>query len=235
MKECSKSIVRRLSNPNFSRLYFKGKGIDIGGKPDPLSLYTELFPLVESIDIWDKEQGDAQYLKSIEDETYDFVHSSHCLEHLYNPYIALLHWIRILKPNGYLIFTVPDEDAYEQGEFPSSFNEDHKWTFTIYKNNSWSRNSMNILCLLSAHSNFISIEKIELLNSTYRTLPRIDQTLSPIAECGIEIILKKNGTKPDIPIISDDLKKHFNQYKYDHDLIVKDSKINKPFTNIKEL
>jgi hypothetical protein len=27
---------------------------------------------------------------------------------------------------------VPDEDLYEQGVFPSTFNADHKWTFTVY-------------------------------------------------------------------------------------------------------
>lgn len=46
MKECSKSIARRLSSPNFMRRYFAGSGLYIGGKPDPLSLYVELFPLI---------------------------------------------------------------------------------------------------------------------------------------------------------------------------------------------
>ena len=146
MQECSKTIIRRMSDPNFMRLYFKGRGIDIGGKPDPLTLYTELFPLMKSVKIWDKEDGDAQEMFSEDDEIYDFVHSSHCLEHLDDPVLALHNWLRILKPNGYLIITVPDEDLYEQGIFPSTFNKDHKWTFTIWKSSSWSK--VSILSLI---------------------------------------------------------------------------------------
>jgi len=44
MKECSKSIIRRMHEPNFSNRYFVGHGLDIGGGPDPLGLYIELFP-----------------------------------------------------------------------------------------------------------------------------------------------------------------------------------------------
>ena len=193
-KECSKSIQRRLSNSNFLRLYFKGNGIDIGGKTDPLALYTELFPLVKNIYTRDIEDGDAQFMSSVISETYDFVHSSHCLEHLNNPIEGLKNWIRILKPNGYLVITVPDEDLYEQGSFPSTFNKDHKWTFTVYKDSSWCTNSVNIIDMLKVLGDNISIEKIELLNSTYRTFPKYDQTVTPIAECSIEIIIRKKDS-----------------------------------------
>ena len=138
MKECSKSILRRLHDPNFIRYYFSGCGIDIGGKPDPLALYVELFPNIQKLRTWDIEDGDAQYMESICDEKYNFVHSSHCLEHMHAPEVALKNWFRILKPGGYLIITIPDEDLYEQGIFPSQYNRDHKWTFTIWKTESWS-------------------------------------------------------------------------------------------------
>lgn len=233
MKELSKSISRRLSNPNFMRFYFKGNGLDIGGKPDPLSLYSELFPLVKKIHTWDKEDGDAQFLKPVDNETYDFVHSSHCLEHLNDPIEGLKNWIRVLKPDGYLIITVPDEDLYEQGVFPSTFNKDHKWTFTIYKSYSWSEKSINILDIVKEFRN-ISVEKIELLNSTYRTLPRYDQTLSPIAECGIEIIIhKKRGGRQLCKCVDEETTIHLNQYKDDYNLMCKDSKIYPPFNNKK--
>jgi hypothetical protein len=42
---------------------------------------------------------------------------------------------------------VPDEDLYEQGIWPSRFNSDHKWTFTIAKHASWSPVSINLLDL----------------------------------------------------------------------------------------
>ena len=47
----------------------------------------------------------------------------------------------MLEPGGHLIVTVPDEDLYEQGHFPSDYNRDHKWTFTIHKPKSWSERS----------------------------------------------------------------------------------------------
>jgi len=232
MRECSKSIQRRLSSSNFMNRYFKGYGIDIGGKPDPLNLYTELFPLIKYVKTWDIEDGDAQFMSSVKTEAYDFVHSSHCLEHLKNPIEGLENWFRILKPNGYLIITVPDEDLYEQGKFPSTFNKDHKWTFTIYKKSSWSGRSINIIDMLKVLDDTASIEKIELLNSTYRTFPRYDQTLTPVGECGIEIIIHKksnewhlNGT------LNKETTIHLNQYKDDHDTLIRNNKIITPFEN----
>ena len=133
MKECSKSIMRRMREPNFSNRYFVGNGLDIGGGPDPLGLYIELFPRMKGIKVWDKNDGDAQTLEGIEDEQFSFVHSSHCLEHVENPTVGLQNWFRALKPGGHLIITVPDEDLYEQGQFPSTWNKDHKFTFTICK------------------------------------------------------------------------------------------------------
>ena len=64
MKECSKSIARRLTDANFAARYFVGAGLDIGGKPDPLALYAELFPRVSTVRTWDLEDGDAEELGS---------------------------------------------------------------------------------------------------------------------------------------------------------------------------
>jgi len=192
MKECSKSIPRRLADSNFVRKYFVGHGIDIGGKPDPLNLYREFFPLMQSVRTWDWEDGDAQYLSSVSDCSQDFVHSSHCLEHLVKPQEGLQNWFRVLREGGYLIVTVPDEDLYEQGTFPSTFNRDHKWTFTIYKSKSWNDRSLIILDLVRELGPAAEILKIEQLNSTYRyNLPRYDQTLTTVGECGIELIIRK--------------------------------------------
>ena len=192
MKECSKSITRRLSDPNFSSRYFIGDGIDIGGAPDPLAIYQELFPKINNIRIWDLQDGDAQFMHNVEDASYDFIHSSHCLEHLNDPPEGLANWFRILKPNGHLIVTVPDEDMYEQGIFPSTYNDDHKWTFTIFKTDSWSEKSRNLTELLCELGEAADIQKIERLTATFRfALPRFDQTLTPIGECGIEFIVRK--------------------------------------------
>jgi len=211
LKECSKSIMRRMHEPNFSNRYFVGKGLDIGGGPDPLGLYLELFPRMQGVKIWDKTDGNAETLDTIENCIFDFVHSSHCLEHLDDPSQALQNWFRVLKPDGYLVIMVPDEDMYEQGEFPSTWNGDHKFTFTISKKNSWSPKSINILDLLETLDENHEIIKIQKLDASYRyNIPRFDQSLTPIGECGIEIIIRKRpekevedgGRMPPIGIVS---------------------------------
>lgn len=225
MKECSKSIQRRLADSNFIRRYFVGHGVDIGGKPDPLMLYQEFFPLMKGVRTWDWEDGDAQYMKSLADDSVDFVHSSHCLEHLVDPKEGLSNWLRVLRPGGYMVVTVPDEDLYEQGIFPSEFNRDHKWTFTISKQSSWSNRSVNVLDLVTGLGAAAEVLKIELLTSTYRfDLLRFDQTLTPVGECGIEFILRKRPadeishggrlrTSAEQPIR--EMRIHLNQYRDD--------------------
>jgi SAM-dependent methyltransferase len=229
MKECSKSITRRLSQPNFLNKYFVGHGLDVGGKPDPLALYVELFGRLSSVCTWDREDGDAQVLASVGDEAYDFVHSSHCLEHLRDPREGLVNWLRVVKPGGHVILLVPDEDLYEQGQFPSTFNADHRWTFTIFKTQSWSPRSINLLTLVSDLGSHVEIVKIERLDATYRhALPRFDQTLTPVGECGIEIILRKRpaaevdaGGRLPRPEASPprELRVHLNQYQHDRDTV----------------
>lgn len=192
MYEASKAVMRRLYDSRFATRYFVGSGIDIGCGPDPISQYSEQFPLMESCRSWDMPDGDAQYLESVDDNTFDFVHSSHCLEHMVDPKTAMTHWLRVLKPNGHLVITIPEEDLYEQGIFPSTNNDDHKWTFTIAKAKSWSNKSINLASFLAEFSDTAQILKIELLDASFRYgLQRFDQTLTPIGECAIEFIMRK--------------------------------------------
>jgi len=193
-KEMTKATKRRYNIGEFHSKYFRGNGIDIGCGPDSLGNHKQFFPAITSVRPWDKPDGDAMLMKSVVDDSYDFLVSSHCLEHLVDPNIALRNWIRIVKPGGHLIFTIPEEDLYEMGKFPSRFNLDHKHTFTIFKKKSWCTNSVNIFGLLSAQEN-IQILKIERLEDMYdfeMQKQDIDQTLNQLgAECAIEIILRK--------------------------------------------
>jgi len=118
MHETSKALLRRLHDSRYATRYFVGHGLDIGAGPDMLAQYAEQFPLMRSCRAWDLQDGDAQLLSTIPDESLDFAHSSHCLEHMRDPREALNHWLRILKPRGHLVVTVPDEDLYEQGGIP---------------------------------------------------------------------------------------------------------------------
>jgi len=63
---------------------------------------------------------------------------------MHDPEDALRQWWALARPGGYLVIVVPDEDLYEQGKWPSLFNKDHKATFTLEKDKSWSPVSYNI-------------------------------------------------------------------------------------------
>lgn len=245
MKECSKSIQRRLADSNFLRRYFSGDGLDIGGKPDPLLLYRELFPLMGSVRTWDWENGDAQFLEGVADNTLGFVHSSHCLEHLADPVEGLRNWFRVVREGGYLVITVPDEDLYEQGVFPSTFNRDHKWTFTIFKTKSWSDRSINLLDIVREMGAAAEVVKIEQLAASYRfELPRYDQTLTPVAECGIELIIRK---RPAAEVEAGgrwrrtaqqperEMRLHLNQYRGDMQNMKQSNQGRPPFDNDSDL
>lgn len=240
MKECSKSIARRLSDSRFGSRYFVGSGIDIGGKPDPLALYVELFPRITALRTWDREDGDAQDLAGVAEATFDFVHSSHCLEHLADPAIALRNWFRVLRPGGHLVMTVPDEDLYEQGIFPSTYNREHRHTFTIWKPSSWSAASLNVLELLSGLGGELEILRVELLDATFRFgLPRYDQTATPVGESAIEVVarrrraseLEARGRLPGREQPDDLARVHLNQYRDDRATVVAANAMKPPFAN----
>lgn len=54
---------------------------------------------------------EAGALTPFADQTYDFVLSSHCIEHLANPIGGLLEWLRVLKVGGALLLVVPHKDG----------------------------------------------------------------------------------------------------------------------------
>lgn len=51
---------------------------------------------------------DASDLSVIKNDQYDFLLSSHSLEHIANPINALNEWVRVLKKGGIIIIIVPD-------------------------------------------------------------------------------------------------------------------------------
>ncbi len=123
---------------DFETSILVGKGIDIGCGPDPVRPEALGF---------DQGQGDAADILNYVQGEFDYVYSSHCLEHMPDPRKALLDWWQLVRPGGHLFLVVPDEDLYEQGVFPSRFNSDHKATFTLSKARSWSPVSFNVLDL----------------------------------------------------------------------------------------
>jgi SAM-dependent methyltransferase len=207
-------------------------------------MYSSLFPLITSLRVWDIDDGDAEYMAGVPDETFDFVHSSHCLEHLRNPVTGLKNWLRILRAGGYMIVTIPDEDLYEQGTFPSTFNKDHKHTFTINKTCSWSPASISVIDLVHSLGAGFSLHKIELIDHAYRyDLPRFDQTLTPVSESAIEMIVRRNTPEEiafgGIPVRREQpdtsVRLHLNQYMDDIKTLKAANISRRPFKNDSEI
>lgn len=124
MNETSKCCKHRLQSGHFEK-YLHGNGIDVGAGPDCLQVPDG------EVRRWDIEDGDAMLLEGIADGTLDFLYSSHCLEHLIDVQVALKNWARVVRPQGYLYFVVPDFLLYERGCFPSLFNPTHLHTFSL--------------------------------------------------------------------------------------------------------
>lgn len=79
----------------FALHFCEGNGLDVGAGRWP-------FPGATPIDL--ENGGDAMGLPSGE---YDYIVSSHCLEHLANPVAALEHWKTRLRRGGVLCLYLP--------------------------------------------------------------------------------------------------------------------------------
>jgi len=55
--------------------------------------------------------NDAVNISLVKNESYDFVFSSHSLEHIANPLKAINEWLRIVKNGGYIIIIVPEKSV----------------------------------------------------------------------------------------------------------------------------
>lgn len=91
------TVIRGLDNVNFNSNNFWSK-LQSGGKyifDDSKESGTQI--IHDSVD-----------LSSLKDESYDFVLSSHVLEHIANPIKALKEWDRVIVKGGYLFCVVPD-------------------------------------------------------------------------------------------------------------------------------
>lgn len=118
--ETSKARLRREREGFFHR-YCQGKGLDIGYGGDLVCANAQG---------WDVEHGDAMYLEGLADASFDFVYSSHTLEHMKDLDIALKNWWRVLRSGGYLLLYVPHRELYEKKcDLPSRWNVDHKHYF----------------------------------------------------------------------------------------------------------
>lgn len=113
------------------------KGLEIGGPSQSFLSNNQLpiYPYVKSLDnvnfstktIWNKSTDDevfsfenrigkqmimeASDLRNIKCESYEFVVSSHVIEHLSNPIKSVMEMKRVLITNGFIILVAPHKEA----------------------------------------------------------------------------------------------------------------------------
>lgn len=126
--------------PHCKSIFQSGIGLEIGGASGIFGCRGQIpvYPVAAKIDncnfgshtVWegDIREGDtfifnkgkapgrqyvveASNLQCIEKSSYDYVLSSHCIEHMANPLQGLAEWIRVLKQGGLLVLVVPHKDG----------------------------------------------------------------------------------------------------------------------------
>lgn len=122
----------------YQNRFFGKSGIEIGGPSSVFARggIFPVYPIVENLDncnfrnttVWEgavnqgktyqfnskKPAGqqhivDATAMEGLPSNSYDFVLSSHMLEHTANPILALTHWKRLLKKDGTLVLILPNK------------------------------------------------------------------------------------------------------------------------------
>ena len=187
--ESTKSMRRRMKEePEFWKKIFVGSGIDVGAGDDCLS----------GCQPFDMPHGDANYLSRYFPEgRFDYLHASNCLEHMRDPRCAMLEWIRVVKPGGRLIITVPDWSGYERLRYPSVTNPDHKASFSMIHFGSLFPIHIHIPSFLKELEPYATTVRAEYIerNFKWKLPPHIDQTwnLEDAVELWNEFVLVKKS------------------------------------------
>ena len=132
--------IRAKSFQNFESLLRDKNGIEIGGPSQVFTAkgLLPVYPIAGHLDncnfgdttLWEgditegqtfqfernKPAGrqyvvEATAMECIPSSNYDFVLSSHALEHTANPILALSEWVRLLKDQGTLVLLLPHKDG----------------------------------------------------------------------------------------------------------------------------
>lgn len=191
MNETSKAMRRRLVEDKLGIFnwgaIFKGEGIDVGCGPDKV-WYKDCIA-------FDLEHGDANVISKYFTKQFDYLHASQCLEHMHNPFDAILEWLKVVKSGGYAVVSVPDWSLYEGKVWPSRYNPDHKSTWSFTHETSPSKYHVNIHSFLDHVSPYAYAKRAILVdnNYDYNLSPSVDQTFDETkgVECFIELVLCK--------------------------------------------
>jgi ubiquinone/menaquinone biosynthesis C-methylase UbiE len=141
---------KRIANYKLVKNFIKDKhGIEIGGPSKIFNDIIKIYPIANRVDgvnfstdtIWEgsikagdpytysglnlgiQYINDATDLSSVKTGEYDYLISSHCLEHVANPIKALKEWNRVIKDGGLMVLVLPDP----------KFTFDHKRKRTTFE------------------------------------------------------------------------------------------------------
>ncbi|UBF26014.1 class I SAM-dependent methyltransferase [Kovacikia minuta CCNUW1] len=120
------SFNSALSHQSVVKRYLSGSGIEIGALHNPLQVPASVnvryvdrmstanlrkhYPELANKNLVDVSiLDDGEQLKSIENETQDFVIAHQFLEHCQDPITAISNMLRVLKQNGILYLSIPDK------------------------------------------------------------------------------------------------------------------------------
>jgi SAM-dependent methyltransferase len=120
----------------FNHFFYHKNGLEIGGPSGLFSDELPVYNMATSIDgcnfskdtIWNNTTSADRYhysdtksgllfilegtdLSAIKDGEYDFVLSSHNLEHIANPLKAVQEWVRVIQPGGVMLLVLPDKES----------------------------------------------------------------------------------------------------------------------------
>lgn len=133
----SKIIAKKIDHYKVIKELFNSKyGLEVGGPSGIFRKrgFIPIYNIIKRVDgcnfsnstIWEgkiesgetyqyyKENKGTQYiseatdLKGVPSSKYEFVISSHCLEHVANPLKAIREWLRVLKNDGLLLIVLPN-------------------------------------------------------------------------------------------------------------------------------
>lgn len=193
MHETSKAQKRRLADNNFNWVeVFVGRGLDVGSGDDPLVL-----PNREIVCI-DLPDGGGDDITQFVTGKFDFVHGSQVLEHALDPNVMIQSWLKVLKPRGFIIATVPDWVLYEGRVWPSQWNQGHTHAWTLNYHELGDQRTLEVPLIyvpqfidsLNAES---LLEHQVTTNYDHEIGTSIDQTYDPDkgVEAFIEFVLQK--------------------------------------------
>lgn len=115
-------------NINFYKAFLNKEGIEVGGPSKIFKKRLPIYKILKELDgvnfkedtLWNQRKrifkfnktyvGEQADLSFIKNDQFDFLLSSHTLEHSTNPLRVIFEFKRIIKKNGYILLIVPKKE-----------------------------------------------------------------------------------------------------------------------------